>query len=307
MSTRRIEAPPATDGPDAPAGGGADGTHGLCIERRGHGPCTLVLLHGWAMNLRVFDALAETLAPDFSVLAIDLPGHGRSTESPALRRDGWTLERLAAAIAPQLPPDALLLGWSLGGQVALQLALEAPARVAALALVSTTPRFVAGDGWPHGIAASVLAHFARHLGGDYRETVRDFLELQVRGSRDAPAALATLQAALFDHGEASPAVLARALEVLRHADLRERLAQVATPALVLGGQYDRVTPPGAARALAAALPRGRHHEFARCGHAPFLSHEADFAASLRAFAAEVFGDDAPRDDDPQAGDPRPAP
>jgi pimeloyl-[acyl-carrier protein] methyl ester esterase len=274
--------------------GGAN--RGLCVEQRGAGPRTLVLLHGWAMNLRVFDALAESLAPDFRLLAIDLPGHGRSAEPAGLQRDGWTLERLAAAIAPQLPADALLLGWSLGGQVALQLALDAPARVAALALVSTTPRFVAGDDWPHGIAASVLAHFARHLGSDYRETVRDFLDLQVRGSRDAPAALATLQAALFSHGEAAPEVLARALEVLRHADLRRRLGDVAPPALVLGGQYDRVTPPGAARALAAALPRGRHHEFARCGHAPFLSHAAEFAAVLRGFAAEVFAADRRHDD-----------
>ena len=263
-------------------------TGGLCVEQRGEGPRTLVLLHGWAMNLRVFDALAESLTPDFRVLAIDLPGHGRSAEPWALQRDGWTLERLAAAIGPRLPPDALLLGWSLGGQVALQLALDAPTRFAALALVSTTPRFAAGDDWSHGIAAGVLAQFARHLGGDYRATVRDFLDLQVRGSGDAPATLAALQAALFSHGEATPAVLARALEVLRNADLRGRLGQVAPPALVLGGQYDRVTPPGAARALAAALPRGRHHEFARCGHAPFLSHAAQFASTLRAFADEVF-------------------
>ncbi len=260
---------------------------GLCLERRGHGPRSLVLLHGWGMNLRVFDALARTLAEDFTVLAIDLPGHGRSVEGADLGRHGWTLERLAAAIAPQLPSDSLLVGWSLGGQVALQLALDAPRRVAALALVSTTPRFVIGADWPHGIADSVLAHFAQHLDGDYRETLRDFLGLQVRGSRDAPAALATLQSALFSHGEATPAVLARALQVLRTADLRARLGAIPAPALVLSGQYDRVTPPGAARALAAGLARGRHHEFARGGHAPFLSHAGEFVATLRAFAAEV--------------------
>jgi pimeloyl-[acyl-carrier protein] methyl ester esterase len=118
--------------------------------------------------------------------------------------------------------------------------------------------------------------------------VRDFLDLQVRGSRDAPAALATLQAALFSHGEAAPAVLARALAVLREADLRERLGAIRMPALVLSGQYDRVTPPGTARALATALPGARHHEFARCGHAPFLSHEAEFTPRLREFAAAAF-------------------
>jgi pimeloyl-[acyl-carrier protein] methyl ester esterase len=259
----------------------------LYAERRGDAARSLVLLHGWALNLRVFDALAAALARDFTVIALDLPGHGRSPEPGSLAREGWTLERLAALAAPQLPRGALVLGWSLGGQLALQLARAAPERVAALVLVSTTPRFVAGDGWAHGVAPSVLAHFASHLGGDYRATVHDFLELQVRGSRDAAAALAALQAALFAQGEASPDVLARSLEVLRHSDLRAALPAIDVPALVIGGQYDRVTPPGAARALAAALPRARHHELARCGHAPFLTHEAEFGALLREFAASL--------------------
>ena len=247
-----------------------------------------MLLHGWALNLRVFDALAAALERDFTVVALDLPGHGRSAEPESLARAGWTLERLAALVAPQIPPGSLLLGWSLGGQLALQLARSAPERVAALALVSTTQRFVAGEGWPQGIAPALLEHFANRLGSDYRRTVHDFLELQVRGSRDAAAALAALQAALLAHGAAPAAVLTRSLEVLRSADLRAALPTIDPPALVIGGQYDRVTPPAAARALAAALPHAQHHELARCGHAPFLTHEAEFGALLRAFAARAL-------------------
>ncbi|MFO1426913.1 MAG: malonyl-ACP O-methyltransferase BioC [Steroidobacteraceae bacterium] len=85
------------------------------------------------------------------------------------------------------------------------------------------------------------------------------------------------------HGAADPAALARALGLLRGADLRAALGGIAAPALVLGGQYDRVTPPGAARALAAALPDARHVEFARCGHAPFISHATSFATAVRDF------------------------
>lgn len=261
------------------------GAPALHVERRGQGPRTLVLLHGWALNSRVFDTLAATLERDFSLLAIDLPGHGRSPEPEDLQRQGWTLPALAAIVRPLVPRGALLLGWSLGGQVVLQLAHDAPGHAAALVLVSTTPRFTRGDGWNDGVAPELLAHFAAHLRSDYRATVHDFLELQVRGSREAGAALAALQAALFAQGEAPAAVLQRSLEVLRQADLRAQLPAITTPALVIGGQYDRVTPPGAARALAAALPDARHHELARCGHAPFLTHEAEFAALLREFAA----------------------
>lgn len=287
ISTHAIPSvtPGATPAATLPAASAATPHESPHVERRGNGPRELVLLHGWALNLRVFDALCAALERDFAITAIDLPGHGRSTEPAALALHGWTLERLADWIAPALPRQAVVLGWSLGGQLALELARRAPRQVAALVLVSSTPRFVSGDGWAYGVAPAVLAHFAKHLGGDYRQTVHDFLELQVRGSRDAAAALAALQAALFAQGEAGAAVLARSLEVLRHSDLRDALGTIGQPALVVGGQYDRVTPPGAARALAAALPQARHHEFARCGHAPFLTHGDEFASLLREFVA----------------------
>ena len=154
-------------------------------------------------------------------------------------------------------------------------------------LVSSTPRFTTEPAWPHAVRPAVLEHFATCLARDYRGTVHDFLELQVRGSRDAAATLATLQSALLEHGSVEPPALARALTLLRDPDLRAGLAAIRAPSLVLGGQYDRVTPPAAAHALAAALPDAQHVEFARCGHAPFISHESQFAAAVETFLARV--------------------
>jgi pimeloyl-[acyl-carrier protein] methyl ester esterase len=258
----------------------------LWIERRGRGPA-LVLLHGWGLNQRVFDALLPQLALRHEVIGIDLPGHGRSAEPAQLAREGWTVTALARLLQAQLPAPATLLGWSLGGQVALELARLAPQQVRALVLVSSTPRFTTAPEWPHAVEPAVLERFAACLARDYRGTVHDFLELQVRGSRDASTTLSTLQSALLAHGSAEPSALARALTLLRDTDLRGGLATIRTPSLVLGGQYDRVTPPAASRALAAALPDAQHVEFARCGHAPFVSHEAQFGAAVEAFLARV--------------------
>jgi hypothetical protein len=61
------------------------------------------------------------------------------------------------------------------------------------------------------------------------------------------------------------------------------LSLVRAPTLVLAGQYDRVTLPGASRALADALPDGRYFEFRRAAHAPFLSHTTEFAALVTEF------------------------
>jgi pimeloyl-[acyl-carrier protein] methyl ester esterase len=238
-------------------------------------PTPLVMLHGWGLNQRVFDAVALRLAGRFEVLRPDLPGHGRSEAPAALLAAG--VDALAAHLAVRLPQPAHVVGWSLGGMAALALAGSRPQHVATLTLIASTPRFLAAPDWPHGLAPAVLEDFALRLRDDPMQTVRDFLELQVRGSAQGQSTLRELQAAIAAQGSASATALAGGLELLRVTDLRDRLDRVTAPTLVIGGQYDRVTPPDAGRALAAALPAAAYREVARAGHAPFVSH-ADLVA-----------------------------
>jgi pimeloyl-[acyl-carrier protein] methyl ester esterase len=240
-------------------------------------PPTLVMLHGWGLNLAVFDDLAARLAPRYDVLRLDLPGHGRSGADVAALEQG--IEAAAAQLDAELTAlqaghgaPLHLLGWSLGGMLALALAAAAPQRIARITLLASTPCFVTRDDWPHGLAPEVLETFATQLRADYHRTVHEFLELQVRGSAQSARTLQELQAALDAHGAATSRALAAGLELLRSVDLRDSLPRITAPALVVSGQYDRVTPPWAGRALAAALPHGEFREIARAGHAPFLSH-----------------------------------
>jgi pimeloyl-[acyl-carrier protein] methyl ester esterase len=248
-------------------------------EVRGTGRTPLVCLHGWGLNLRVFDALAEDLADTREVRAIDLPGHGASDWDPAAA----DLGSQAAQIEAMLPPHCVLLGWSLGGQLALEIARRWPERLQQLVLVATTPRFVADEVWTAGMAPLVMQRFAEQLARDWHATVDEFLQLQVRGSRDATAALAELQRALREHGEARPEALAAGLDILRSADLREAARKITTQTLLISGQHDRITPASAADWLAQAMPQARHLQLPRAGHAPFLSHAPDFTAALAAF------------------------
>src|SRR5205807_668567 len=162
------------------------------------------------------------------------------------------------------------LGWSLGGQLALDLAAALPSGIERLALIATTPRFLAGPDWRCGTAPALLARLERQLREDSGRTVREFLKLQVRGvaPRTASRVLARLKGALAAHGPAQPEALARGLDRLRCGDLRPALPLVRIPALVVSGGLDRITPAAAGRALAAALPKGRYVEFARAAHAP---------------------------------------
>src|SRR6202008_1603537 len=101
---------------------------------------------------------------------------GRST--PA--EQAWFIHSSLAQVSNHYS----LLGWSLGGQIALDLTAAMPAQVDRLVLVATTPRFTEADDWPNGMKATVINKMAMQLRQNYRQTVRDFLELQVRGSTD---------------------------------------------------------------------------------------------------------------------------
>jgi pimeloyl-[acyl-carrier protein] methyl ester esterase len=241
----------------------------------------LVLLHGWGMNLRVFDRLRTALAEHHRVTAIDLAGHGKSP---------WTADsspqQQLARLAAVLPRAAVLVGWSLGGQLALQLAAEPALAVRRLVLIATSPRFVRADDWPHGLPAATLRQFAAQLEHDAGQTIDDFIELQLRGSADAAAVRATLLDALRSHGTAQPPALAAGLALLEHNDLRALARRIQPPALVIAGQYDRVTAPAAGQALAQLLPQAQLLTIRRCGHAPFLSHPGQVAAALLAFTRE---------------------
>jgi len=251
----------------------------LFTEISGCGPA-VVIWHGWGMNLRVFDALRAALSRSFQVIAVDLPGHGRS-DWPAAMSDEQQLEQLARTV----PRGAALIGWSLGGQFALRATALRAVRIRAVVLLNSTPRFVRAGDWPHGLELSALQNFALQLHQDYPRLLEDYLVLQTRGSAHSAESLRVLKAALLDHGTARPEALASGLRLLADNDLRAEAARVEVPALVIGGQYDRVTPPGAAHALAQLLPDARHVELARAGHTPFLSHTAQLVPVLHDFLA----------------------
>ena len=242
----------------------------------------LVLLHGWGLHGGVWDALLPRLTADFRVTRVDLPGHGLSREIPM----PVDLADVARLVQASVPVNAIWLGWSLGGLIALRAALDAPQTMRGLILVTTTPRFAAAADWPEAMPPEELQEFAAGLGEDYRETLLRFLSLQVRGDESARASLRQLRDALFARGEPATAALAAGLELLRVSDLRPELASVRVPTLVIAGGYDRLTPPGAGRTLAEGIPDARYALIPKSAHAPFISHPEEFTALLTAFMGQ---------------------
>jgi pimeloyl-[acyl-carrier protein] methyl ester esterase len=255
----------------------------LHVDTAGHGP-PLVLLHGWAMHSDMWGPLLPRLAQRFRVHAVDLPGHGHSAPLHGFTLDG-VVEALASVFAAEQRPLAVL-GWSLGGLVAMRWARLQPARVGRLVLVATSPRFVAGDDWPHAMSDETLARFGDELHVAWKHTIRRFLALQLQGSEHGRATMAALKDRIFARGEPAPKALFGALALIRGADLRGEVGTITQPALVVSGARDTLALPGAGRWLADNLPNARFALVPGAAHVPFLSHADAFGAALDPFLDE---------------------
>ena len=138
----------------------------------------VVLIHGWGLHAIVFDDIVPALLERFRVTVVDLPGMGQSP----LPNDDYTLDFLADQVLAIMPEQAHLLGWSLGGLVALAMAEKAPQRVESVVTVATSPRFTAAADWQPAMKADILAKFAEMFDEDYEGTLVRFLALNCKGS-----------------------------------------------------------------------------------------------------------------------------
>lgn len=257
-------------------------------QTTGRGP-DLFLIHGWALHSGVWSGIVPELARNWRVTCVDLPGHGRSRELPMPA----TLSELAHWVVQAAPEKSVWLGWSLGSLVALRAALDFPERITALALVSATPRFVSAADWPCAMPPEQLMQFMSELETDYFGTLTRFLGLQVRGDEHARETLRQLHAALRTCEAPQAANLAAGLEILRATDLRTEVPRLALPALVMAGDYDRLTPPEAATWLAGVVHAARLVRLPKAAHAPFMSHTQEFLEALHNFLPRLTAAKAP--------------
>jgi len=241
---------------------------------------SLVLLHGWGLSSAVWRSLRAQFDPQWAIHAPDLPGHGMA--APA----GDTLADWAEALLPAIPDGSVLVGWSLGAQIALQLADRAPHKVARLVLIGASPRFVQADDWPAALPAATLADFRRDFELDPAATQRRFVALQSLGDSARREVAARLGEALTASDAAHRPALASGLALLAGTDQRELVRRITQPVRLLHGGDDRLMPVAAAEWLADALPDSRLTVFGQRGHAPFLSRPDDCATLIESFAGD---------------------
>ena len=266
-----------------------DGRRVAYLEHEGApGAPTVLLLHGFGASKDHWIGFADALPWAWRVLVPDLPGHGGSDRDSSL---AYGAEDYAAAVeawrdvvAPGLVHVA---GNSLGGEVAVRLALRRPHEVESLALYApaglTSPRPSAMD--------SLAARGTYVLVPTDRAGFDRLFGLAVEAPPDVPDVARGVLAAQM--AERAP-FLRRSLAALAAEQdaLRPRLREVAAPTLLVWGAQDRILDPSVVPAWRDSLRDVRVEVMPATGHAPMLERPAETAARYTAFVEDVLGADA---------------
>jgi pimeloyl-[acyl-carrier protein] methyl ester esterase len=193
----------------------------------------------------------------------------------------YDLDKVAQEIALSTPKHAYLLGWSLGGLIAMKIAMYQS--VKKLVLIGSTPCFVNRKDWQLGTPVDVFQTFFADVIQDFESTMHKLLALIAMGGGNARGTAKVLKQAFSARPLPSEKALQDTLNILLHTDLRQELSQITAPTLLLHGEHDKLAPIGAAVWLSTALPNAKLHEIKGAAHEPFLSHPQVFADTIVEF------------------------
>ncbi|MBI4822264.1 MAG: alpha/beta fold hydrolase [Deltaproteobacteria bacterium] len=239
------------------------------VAELGQGP-HIVMIHPWGTHMGIWSDVAHELSKSAHVLLLDLPGHGKSSKPPGR----YPLRRMALAVIDVMDgvgiERAIIVGNSLGGATAIELARSRPDRVDGLVLLAAPGGAPVPDVIRRGLRSfthpSHLATFADAgwivgwwmlvPGSPIAARLRDDMLALRRGPEIDSWARATYSA------------------LIEAADYDPPLESIHVPAVVLQGQSDIVVWPSSGRRLAERLPNARLVEIEGCGH--FLELECPF-------------------------------
>lgn len=231
----------------------------------------LALIHGWGLGCTVWESTLPALAQRCRVHLVDLPGYGTAAPDPA----GFM--QSAVQLTDSLPAGTTLCGWSLGGMLALQAALLKAQRIRGLVLVGSTPSFTQRDNWPDAQAPALLDAFVVAAAENPQATLQRFIALLNQGDTLARALGRRMIRQSLAGTPPDTATLVQGLSWLRDVDLREQVASISVPALLIHGEHDPLVPLTAAHWLHEQLPDSQLELFSDSAHAPFLNDPLRFA------------------------------
>lgn len=222
---------------------------------------TLILLHGWGADGSVWQKQAYAFRGQLQV------------ETPTI--PAWDPAWLGAYLQNFSLPDCLLVGWSLGGMLLLEVLARKTATVGGLVLVGVAPVFSSRADHPWGQPPAAVRAMRRALKSNPRKVLQDFA-----GSCLGPGEEGFQEEITLLLTGSNGSDLANGLDYLFNQDLRPLIPNLPTPCTIIQGEQDRIVAREQARFLHEQLPGSKLRLLADTGHLPFWTQSGRFNGIL---------------------------
>jgi pimeloyl-ACP methyl ester carboxylesterase len=242
----------------------------LYYAQAGQGQPALLFIHGAGGDHTIWGEQLRELAPSFSVAALDLNGHGRS---PAREGEGFqTYTEDVLAVLEALAMPTVVVGHSMGGAIALMVALQRPKNLVGLGLVGT------------GAKLRVHPQILELCQTDFERAI-DFI-VQWAFAEQSPPELRERACAQMRRNGAD--ALLRDFSSCNTFDVMARLSEVAVPTLILCGRDDKLTPVKYSEYLQQNIPTAQLKIIEGAGHMVMLEQPRAVTTALREFCARLL-------------------
>lgn len=201
----------------------------------------IVLLHGWGVSGNSWQPLIPELQKVADVWVVDLPGFGASHMLPT-----FTSQAVLTLLFEQLPPVMHLVGWSLGGMLAVEFTQKYPARVKKLVTLGSNACFVEKAEWPEAMPKQVNAAFNSEFKKNPQLTLKRFYGLLTQGSMHERELLKTLRKKCLPNANEINDNWYQALQYLSKCNNIANLRSISVPGLHLLAKNDALVPALAA-------------------------------------------------------------
>lgn len=249
------------------------------FQTQGQGEAVL-FIHGWSFEGSVWSKQINYLLPDYGVVTLDLPGHGKSD----YKKDVDIIEDVTFIVSELGLGRINLIGHSLGGLISLKLSLRYPELIKSLILIGTPAKFVKSEKHKFGLEEKDINKLRGFISSDYPNILLVFNRwLFTKKERGQDDFRPTWDLVTKRENWPKKEAMGDLLYYLETEDVCESLSNMEIPTLIISGTDDPICPAGSIDYLGRQIKSSKVELFNDCGHLPFLTQPQRFNSLIKRF------------------------
>lgn len=249
------------------------------MQKSGSNKNNVVIIHGWPCNSEYMKPIEQLLSLKYNVINVDLPGCGINPWSDSINN----IHDIADLILPNLPEEAIYIGWSFGGLVTFSIAARFPKRVQRIIGIGTTPKFIEDVNWvgvPKPGFAKPFSDSALQVG--FKEFFKGFINDEFSGELKTNADYLIVLEILKNSPHQELDVIIQGCDICDKTDLREEFKQINCKIdMIFGAKDPSVIFPEEVNNIKKLNANVTTHIMHEAKHMMFLTHKHEFNNILK--------------------------